>query len=641
MKVTRRVYKKLSGTKMFRHLAKFYGIYLFISYTTVNAYFLLFSPSYFFPTLIPFILFVLLVSLARQCNRSVLGKYTLAAMSFIVFFTVIQFRPVEFNQFTRFVFGVPLIYAYLLPDIVAPNIVGSIIAYIFSTYASTSSIPQSAINSCIFNIIVTSIGYTILFYLGRRLAKSEQSYKSLFENNTDGVFATDLDGKIFSINPAAQKITGYESGALLHRSFASLVVPEDFDKVVQYFQKAAHKPQHFQTAIIGRDGQRRELAVTAIPIIVQDKTTGIYSMTKDITKQIQLEERLKYLSFHDFLTGFYNRYYFEQEMDRFEDASCAPLCVIVCDIDGLKFVNDTLGHSKGDTLILAAANAIQKALCKQDFVARIGGDEFAILLPSSDEKHAEMICRNILEGVEEFNQTGPEIHLSMSIGYAVSGQGPVNMNELFKKADNNMYKQKLLRKNSTRSTAIKTLMKALEARDFITEGHATRLEELLATMGQEIGLPEQRIADLLLLARFHDIGKAGVPERILFKPGPLTSEEFVEIQRHCEIGNHIASFSPDIEPIADYILKHHEWWNGKGYPLGLQGEEIPLECRILAIADAYDAMTNDRPYRKAMSHREAIAELQRCAGTQFDPSLVAKFIEVLEQKMYNLTLSAT
>jgi HD-GYP domain-containing protein (c-di-GMP phosphodiesterase class II) len=195
-----------------------------------------------------------------------------------------------------------------------------------------------------------------------------------------------------------------------------------------------------------------------------------------------------------------------------------------------------------------------------------------------------------------------------------------------------MYREKMLHRQSASSAIVKTLMKTLEARDFITEGHADRLQKLVESIARTIGLNNQRIADLRLLAKFHDIGKVGIPDRILFKPGPLTPEEARVMKQHCEIGYNIAQSASVLMDIGEWIHKHHEWWNGKGYPLGLKGEEIPLECRILSIADAYDAMTSDRPYRSALSHESAVAEIKRCAGSKFDPYLVQFFLDILEKE---------
>ncbi|MCL6477098.1 MAG: HD-GYP domain-containing protein [Peptococcaceae bacterium] len=181
------------------------------------------------------------------------------------------------------------------------------------------------------------------------------------------------------------------------------------------------------------------------------------------------------------------------------------------------------------------------------------------------------------------------------------------------------------------SAAFYTMVKAMEAMEYINRGHKDRVQDLVEGFARNIGFPDCRVRDLRLLARFHDIGKLGIPDRILLKPGALSSEEYSEIQRHCEIGYRIARLVPEIAHIADWILRHHEWWNGQGYPLNLKGKEIPLECRMLAIADAYDAMTSDRPHRKSIPHREAVGELRRWAGTQFDPDLVERFVAAVEK----------
>jgi HD-GYP domain-containing protein (c-di-GMP phosphodiesterase class II) len=261
-------------------------------------------------------------------------------------------------------------------------------------------------------------------------------------------------------------------------------------------------------------------------------------------------------------------------------------------------------------------------------IARIGGDEFSVVLPNTTEPAVENACQRIQEAVASYNATNPELSLSISVGFAV-GQGVHrSLKDIFREADNNMYRKKLYHTQSVRSTIVKTLINTLKARDITNEKHLVRLEKLLVNLAVFIGLPESTTSDLSLLARFHDIGKVGISDSILFKEDPLTSEEWTEMRRHCEIGYRIALSASDLLPIADWILKHHEWWNGQGYPLGIKEEEIPIECRLLAIVEAYEALTSLRPYRSEFPHAMAVAELLSRSGTQFDPKLLEKFVEM-------------
>ncbi|MDF2569084.1 MAG: diguanylate cyclase domain protein [Sporomusa sp.] len=357
------------------------------------------------------------------------------------------------------------------------------------------------------------------------------------------------------------------------------------------------------------------------------------TLQQELAERWQMEQKLRYISYHDALTGLYNRTFFKQEMGRLESTDCKPVAIILCDVDGLKLINDTLGHEQGDLLLNTGARAISTSVRAGDIVARIGGDEFAVLLPQVDARQVEAICSQILNAVDVYNAEHLELPLSMSIGFAVAeaGTDAVTMSELFRQADDNMYREKLHRSRTTRSAIVKALLKALEVRDFITEGHGDRMEKWAAKFAVTLKLSERRISDIKLLAQFHDIGKVGIPNRILFKPSRLTPEEQIEVQRHADIGYRIAQSIPDLIPIAGLILKHHERWDGNGYPMGLRGKEIPLECRMLAIVDAYDAMTSDRPYRKAMRPDAAVVELKRQAGSQFDPDLTTRFCEIVEK----------
>ncbi|MDZ7762178.1 MAG: diguanylate cyclase [Desulfovermiculus sp.] len=381
------------------------------------------------------------------------------------------------------------------------------------------------------------------------------------------------------------------------------------------------------------DGQSRNLTllVSSTPVTFRNSRMALVTL-QDISERKQFEEQLKYLSLHDQLTGIYNRAYLENELYRLNISREHPISIISVDLDGLKLVNDTLGHDHGDNLLQVCAKMLQESLRDSDIVARAGGDEFVILLPGTELQTGEKIVQRIQREIKNYNQLHKgQIPLSLSIGLACAENEQHDLTEVLKQADDLMYRDKLNRNITSRSQIMTALMAALEERDFITSGHVQRLEELCVKLGKEVELSVNQLSNLNLLAQVHDLGKVGIPDHILFKPGPLNEAEWEIMRQHPEKGHRIALASTDLAGIADLILKHHERWDGQGYPLGFQGEEIPIECRILAIVDAFDSMVNDRPYRKSMPVAEALVELQRCAGSQFDPQLVKIFGEIMSE----------
>jgi len=462
------------------------------------------------------------------------------------------------------------------------------------------------------------------------LRTSEQNLRRVTDHMLDLIGEVDIEGNLIYISPSHAKLLGYTDEEMRAMTFKQLVHPDDLASVLTARKGIMNTGKAFtsEQRVRRTDGTYVWTETLGNAVKTDGKVVGVILCTRDITSRKQLEQELRYLNIHDVLTALYNRTYFEEQMEHWGTKDDA-VGIMVCDLDGLKLVNDTLGHDAGDQLLKKTGEILSSCFGESSIVARVGGDEFAVISPRTDLALLEQAAKHIRSLVADYNHFNPQLPLSISIGTAVRKCPNMPLQDVYKEADNNMYRFKLNNSKSARNAVVQTMMKALEARDFITEGHGERMQQLAIRLGKALGLPINTINTLSLLAQFHDIGKVGIPDRILFKTAPLNDAEYSEMKRHCEIGHRIALASQELTSLADLILKHHEWWDGNGYPLGISGEQIPLECRILALADAYDAMTSERPYGKAISREEALAEICRCAGTQFDPLLAQQFAQVI------------
>lgn len=348
--------------------------------------------------------------------------------------------------------------------------------------------------------------------------------------------------------------------------------------------------------------------------------------------------KVEFLSFHDQLTGLYNRRFFDEELKRLDVEQNLPLSLAILDVNGLKLTNDAFGHLVGDRVLQKVADIMTRECRAGDMIARVGGDEFVMLFPKTDSLQAATIVKRI--GQAAVGEKVDSINISVSYGLDAKTKTTEEITTVFKRSEDDLYRRKLSESTSMRHTTIEIIMNTLHEKSRREQQHSHRVSELCVAIATSLGLSHQDVSELRAAGLMHDIGKIAIDDGVLNKTEPLSDGERLVIKRHPEIGYRILSSVNAYAPLAEYVLAHQERWDGKGYPKGLKGEEIPFEARIIAVADAYDAMTADRPYRKAMSSMAAIEEIQRHSGTQFDPYIVQVFVEKVLLLTHDLKVQA-
>ncbi len=451
---------------------------------------------------------------------------------------------------------------------------------------------------------------------------------SVVESMKDGVLILNTDNGIINFNHSAKKILNIPSEDMFGEDILQLFPNLEIDEVlngsnlvdrkdvkiksrgqISYYDLAFSKIRDFQGNIIGKS------------VVI-----------RDISQRIKSEEEIRYLGFHDGLTGLHNKSYFEKKIKELDKTAQLPITIIVGGVNGLKAINEAFGHKKGDSLLCNFAKIFESIVRKGSVITRWGGDEFAFIFPKTSRDEADKIFERIRASIAGFKSS--DVPMSLALGASTKEYSNENIQEVIIEAENNMFKRKLIERNSVSSSIIASLERTLFEKSHETEKHAKRMNEFAQKLGRNLGLNENVLNDLSLLSSLHDIGKIAITEEILLKKTRLTEEEWEAIKKHPVIGSNIAKSTTQIAHVADGILYHHEWWDGSGYPKGLKGENIPIEARIISIVDAYDVMRNGRPYKRKMSKTEAVMELKRCSGTQFDPNLVEIFLsKVLDARV--------
>lgn len=464
-----------------------------------------------------------------------------------------------------------------------------------------------------------------------RMHERLQKYRILSEKANDAMLFIDKEGNILEANDAAIRIYGYTNQEFSSMKILDLRHVDTSMAIIEQMEMADKKGIIFDTVHFKKDGTIIPVEVSSQGTMLGDKRV-LLSIVRDTTERKKAEEKIIYLSYHDQLTGLYNRRFYEEELRRLDTERNLPITIIMSDVNGLKLTNDAFGHQTGDILLEKIANILKRECRADEIVARVGGDEFVLLLPGTDEKEAENIVQRINVAIAK--EKIDNVILSISMGFAVKKDVSEDMNEIFKKAEDDMYRHKLFESSSMRSKTIDLIMSSLYEKNSREMLHSKRVSEICEAIATKMNFEKDDVNQIRIAGLMHDIGKIGIDDNVLNKLEKLNSDEWYEIERHSEIGYRILSSVNEFSEIAEYILEQHERWNGKGYPKGLKEEEISLEARIIAVADAFDYMTSDRPYRKALSEEEAIDEIRKCSGVQFDPEISNIFIEKVLGKVW-------
>jgi two-component system, cell cycle response regulator len=396
---------------------------------------------------------------------------------------------------------------------------------------------------------------------------------------------------------------------IVHRrleGFRILAVPVGFGLlglgllVYDHFHRLNHAALIFSTAAIGA-------VIGRMALTFRENTKLLQQSRRDAET--------------DALTGLANRRKLLLDLEE-RLAACVPTLLILFDLDGFKSYNDAFGHPAGDALLRRLAQKLDAACGQFGRSYRMGGDEFCLLADGDPSQRAAIVAT----ATKALEDEGEGFKITCAYGAIVVPEETSELSEALRIADTRMYGNKDSRRASAVRQSKDVLLSVLSERDAELRGHLTGVAQLARAVGSRLDVPAHELHDLGLAAELHDVGKLAIPDAILQKPGALTDEEWTFIHRHTLVGERILCAAPSLERIARLVRSTHERLDGLGYPDGLSGDDIPLLSRIVAACDAFFAMTEERPYRRAMTSEDAISELRRCAGTQFDPEVVEALI---------------
>jgi diguanylate cyclase len=466
------------------------------------------------------------------------------------------------------------------------------------------------------------------------LVDSEEKYRLITDRVSDVIAVINLSlNKTTYVSPSIFQQRGYTVEEAMNQTIESSLTPESWAQTKQLIESEVAQfianpsiNTFFVSEVqqVHKDGHLLWIEISARYQFNKNNEIEMLIVSRNIDERKKAELEQTYFSLHDHLTNLYNRRYFETELVRLDVKRNLPIGIIMADVNGLKLINDSFGHDIGDQLLIKAGSVIKSQLREDEIFARVGGDEFAILLTNTNEDTIKKIIKRICEAMPK--EKVANIPLSISFGYDLKKKDSQVMVDVLKKAEDNMYRSKLYETRFDREKTVDFILESLFEKSPRERAHAQNVRRLCEMMGKELGFDQTHINKIGKAAYYHDIGKIGMDESILNKANRLTDKELFTVRKHPESGWRIINSVSSLSDLSEFIMTHHEWVNGAGYPRGLKEDMIPLEAKVIAIADAYDVMTNPSSYKIPLNELEAKAELKKYSGIQFDPTLVDLFI---------------
>jgi diguanylate cyclase (GGDEF)-like protein/PAS domain S-box-containing protein len=469
------------------------------------------------------------------------------------------------------------------------------------------------------------------------LTEYKEQLQLIFDSTAEGIYGIDIDGNCTFCNTSCLRLLGYENQEELIGKNMHWQIHHSHKDGSPYPLEKCHILRSFNEGIGAdvddevfwkKDGTSFSIEYHSYPQLKNGKVMGAVVTFLDNTEKKNTEQKIKFLGEHDSLTGLFNRVYFDNALKEIDTKENLPISIIFGDVNGLKLTNDIFGHAAGDSLIKKCAEILKEACRDSDIVARVGGDEFIILLPNTPATIAEKIIERVNNELAKVKIEA--INCSMSMGYETKTEVGLDIEKIMASAENKMYSEKTLKQKLINSDLLNSIINTLHEKSPHEKKHSYAVSELCYRLGKAMKLSETKLKKLKDVGFYHDIGKIVFDDNLLNHEKPFTEEEIRGIQDHTVIGYRILNLFEDTLDLAEDVYCHHEKWDGSGYPKGLKGKEIPLLARIISLVEQYDTMVNgDRDNPECRN--KALKMIQEMSGTKFDPEIAEIFINMMSE----------